>query len=129
MRRGFLGARFLARKGADSHCSGDREKEGMDRSQALVECSQAGVRGGRAAGMDPWVRSRREGEVVWARMGKDYRALLRGMKASKAGGGRQQEPEEGGQQADSWQPPVQLTKREGSAWQRLELLDEVVGCQ
>jgi hypothetical protein len=77
--------------------------------------------------MDPWVRSRREGEVLLAVMGKDSRALLRGMRASKAGGGRQHEPEEGGQQADGWQQPVQLAKIEGSVWRRLELLDEVAG--
>jgi hypothetical protein len=33
-KRGVLGARFLARKGADSHCRDDKEKEGMDRCRA-----------------------------------------------------------------------------------------------
>jgi hypothetical protein len=73
----------------------------MDRNQAQVECSQAGVRGGRAAGMDPRVRSRREGEVLLARMGKDSRALLRGMRASKAG--RREAAEAGGGRAASGQ--------------------------
>jgi hypothetical protein len=81
----------MTRKGADSHCSGDRGKEGMDGSQAQVESSQAGVGGGRAARMDQWIRSGGEGEVLWTRIGKDPRAFPRAMraasgKAAKAGG-------------------------------------------